>query len=1580
MNDASGENYSEAITYEIEKTDEGSNSYVLTMCVDQAYLSSVDTQYPVVIDPSYTWNSDPSLYDVYVLSGHASSNYYSSGVTGMYAGKTNANGIERTYMFFSGLQSMVNGCSVSSASLTLYEISGGTSGETVQVYRVSGPWSKSNLNWNNKPGYGTLVNSCQYTATLHKAVNIDITSYARNVANGSDHYGIMLKTQNETTSKYAKYYGTRHSSTQYRPKVVVNYCAKPTAATTVSLSNQYIKTGSSVVAAWSGISSSALSYVQYRIASLNADGTSVVNASVVPYSSSTKIGTASSGSAEINTSLLTEGYYNIYIRGVDQYGSAGEEKSIRIYMDGTAPMIGNVSLTPSGTSAIPASDAQPVISWSNVSDRFLKQVEYSVNGGSYTEMGTTSSGSFDLPEGVITTTGTYTIRVRARDEAGNLSSVKTLTYYYSASKPEIGRFLISDDADGVQFQLMDLTENDEVFQGTDVLWAVVEHGESPSTADYTEAIGNSQSGKIHFTVDELSVDSGIYDVYVKVLNENGSVSEPAMAVLYYFPNAVYNGTLNLSAESLSEDQEKSSTWKLTWDTESDSGTDAGRMTSADVYVSLDGGLFAKETTVTSGQIELNFADVDSYAMYRIIGNYADGSHKLSDIIAMEKVTEEEAISDAESELANALGEEEAASMESGEILEIAQMDAVAISSETDQGETTVFYYRQIAKDSDQDGLEDGYEIWDFGTAADMMDTDGDGFPDRYEIVLLGTNPVVYTADKDSDNDGLSNLQELEENTDPYLSDTDFDGILDAADTEPLKTDTASGETVNYNVSVNKGLYDLEESGTIYNPYSGLTKKTARSDTDYTLRYYDKKDNQTAELTKADSKNYLNTYTWNAGGQKIYMTYNGLPYVYTYDSLDNILTVSVNGTRLVQYVYGYDYEEDEETGGSYKSDSYLTRVNYANGGNIRYLYEDMDILVMKEDEDGNITTETKREHKLAYIKVDGKATDSSSYTYNQYGNVTEYIDSDSGVTYTYSYDNKQNLTGITGNNGFSMGTSSTDNSNRDAGEISYTTDTVWNLGEVQKTVHYSYQSSEPSKMETAETDLLTGKKLTVQRNLETGNSTTAIGSNISWTTTEGENQGTIVYRDGNRLLYTYDSNGNITQISKKASADATEEILATYVYDGMNQLIRENNCHSNTTTVYTYDTNGNLIGSKIYAYTAGNVSGTASATHTWNYTDTNWRDLLTSYDGTAITYDAGGNPLTWKNGGTLTWQGGRQLKQYEDSTQTIGYTYNDSGIRTKKTITDKSTGTTVTKTYYLDESNILAEKVSGSGNADRTVWYSYSGDGTLAGFMYNNADYYYQKNLQGDIVGIYNAAGELVVTYEYDAWGNLTDMTDTSGNNLGEINPFRYRGYYYDEDTGWYYLQSRYYDAEVGRFLNADDVEYLGNEALGCNLFTYCENEPVNHMDFNGCISISIILSGTFGLVSYIISWLALKEVVTGAKKFTVVSLILGSIGFISAVKSFYSDYNKYKKSNTSYGKKQLRIAKASFALTAVSFVFSIVIAKINPRAGKYISSLFFVIGTALGLTSGIISILTTMTKALNKSSYKNNKKIVAKYC
>ena len=143
--------------------------------------------------------------------------------------------------------------------------------------------------------------------------------------------------------------------------------------------------------------------------------------------------------------------------------------------------------------------------------------------------------------------------------------------------------------------------------------------------------------------------------------------------------------------------------------------------------------------------------------------------------------------------------------------------------------------------------------------------------------------------------------------------------------------------------------------------------------------------------------------------------------------------------------------------------------------------------------------------------------------------------------------------------------------------------------------------------------------------------------------------------------------------------------------------------------------------------------------------------------------------------------------------------------------------------------------------DGTNWlkFCYSADGEIVGFAYNNTPYYFVKNLQGDIVGIMNSASELVCTYKYDAWGKCTvydssGSVNTSSTFIGNVNPIRYRGYYYDVETGLYYVSSRYYDPEIGRWINVDSViAGVGDSIQAYNMFAYCLNNPVNMSDSSG---------------------------------------------------------------------------------------------------------------------------------------------------
>ena len=143
--------------------------------------------------------------------------------------------------------------------------------------------------------------------------------------------------------------------------------------------------------------------------------------------------------------------------------------------------------------------------------------------------------------------------------------------------------------------------------------------------------------------------------------------------------------------------------------------------------------------------------------------------------------------------------------------------------------------------------------------------------------------------------------------------------------------------------------------------------------------------------------------------------------------------------------------------------------------------------------------------------------------------------------------------------------------------------------------------------------------------------------------------------------------------------------------------------------------------------------------------------------------------------------------------------------------------------------------------DNCIWYTYDESGNVSGCRYGLNEYYFYRNGQGDIIGIIDGTGSVVAKYSYDAWGNILSITgyegeDVSGNpnHIANINPFRYRGYFYDTETGFYYVSSRYYDPKIGRWINADNaISDVGGDVRGYNLFSYCMNNPVNMSDHTG---------------------------------------------------------------------------------------------------------------------------------------------------
>ena len=299
-------------------------------------------------------------------------------------------------------------------------------------------------------------------------------------------------------------------------------------------------------------------------------------------------------------------------------------------------------------------------------------------------------------------------------------------------------------------------------------------------------------------------------------------------------------------------------------------------------------------------------------------------------------------------------------------------------------------------------------------------------------------------------------------------------------------------------------------------------------------------------------------------------------------------------------------------------------------------------------------------------------------------------------------------------------------------------------------------------------------------------------------------------------YGYDDNGNI------ASATLNGKWTG-YSYDALGQLVQVND-HSDTrsgadgtTWKYTYDLGGNILKKERFVY---NDTTTPLETVTYEYGDAAWRDKLTAVNGSTIRYDAIGNPLndgTW----TYTWQNGRQLQKMQKSGVTAEFVYNADGLRVQKTVNGVATK------YTLHGKNVV-HMTSGTDE----LHFFYDAQNRPAVVVYNGTAYAYVKSLQGDIVAILNENGNTVVSYGYDAWGAPLWCTGELAETLGKAQPFRYRGYVFDEETGLYYLRSRYYNPGWGRFVNADVLIGAG-KLLSHNFFAYCANAPVSFSDKHG---------------------------------------------------------------------------------------------------------------------------------------------------
>ena len=281
--------------------------------------------------------------------------------------------------------------------------------------------------------------------------------------------------------------------------------------------------------------------------------------------------------------------------------------------------------------------------------------------------------------------------------------------------------------------------------------------------------------------------------------------------------------------------------------------------------------------------------------------------------------------------------------------------------------------------------------------------------------------------------------------------------------------------------------------------------------------------------------------------------------------------------------------------------------------------------------------------------------------------------------------------------------------------------------------------------------------------------------------------------------------------------------------------------------YTYDSRGNITSKTV-----------GDAVTNFTYANTGWKDLLVSVDDTELEYDANGNVILYGDR-EFTWTYGRSLASVLDGMDEYTYTYDENGIRTSKTVDGVTT-------YYNTKDGVILSQTDG----ENTWYFQYDTSGTPLGFVLNGTQYFYITNQMNDVLAITDTNGDIVGNYEYDAWGKVL----TADTDLAKQNPLRYRGYYYDNETGYYYLQSRYYDSNICRFINSDipEISQMAKDVpVGTNLFAYCNNNPVNSKDLDGHIAANVIgaiIGAVIGAIGgyYLTRWLANKLNLSGWKR------------------------------------------------------------------------------------------------------------------
>ena len=650
-----------------------------------------------------------------------------------------------------------------------------------------------------------------------------------------------------------------------------------------------------------------------------------------------------------------------------------------------------------------------------------------------------------------------------------------------------------------------------------------------------------------------------------------------------------------------------------------------------------------------------------------------------------------------------------------------------------------------------------------------------------ELNILATGYVTKQSEDSKDDSSVSAGNESDDDTevDNYV---DYEVLSESVDkTKPfMQTSSEYDSTGNYGTSETN-----EQGSTTHYVYdvNGNVTSITDADDNVTSYAYDSSGN----LTSVKNGESENSYTYSGLGSVSKITHNGFDYSFNYDIFYNLVSTKIGNVTVASHTYD--------------SNGNLAKTTYANGDYLEYAYDNYGNISVITGETGKIAEMIYNKQGLVTKAVDYSSGETSYYYYTFDGSLeSEYRTSSDGSLAHYIITNADgNTVEKTSVNGQ---TKTITTGSDDDGKSFVNNDGVINETSTDDFGRVSTVTTKQNK-----SDAVFTKQYSYYHGSESNATTNMVGG--------------ISYKlSSDRVLdysYNYNDTGNVENVYENGKK------VAVYTYDELNQLVWYADTRTGRYIRIVYDNYGNIQKMESYSLGTNWAPVKLLETRTYSYGDTNWKDKLTEFDGDSITYDKNGNPLTYRDDMTFEWENGRILKKITTSEKAIQMNYDSNGMRTQKSVDGVKTN------YYYDSSNNLFALTQGND----TLFFYYDNSGEVMSVSCNGTMYYYIKDLQGDITEIVDKDGKAVAEYAYDAWGNM--LTEYNGTlTVGKLNPFRYRGYVYDEETGLYYLQSRYYDPLTGRFLNADIyADTQSGTPLSTNMFAYCENNAINNVDFTG---------------------------------------------------------------------------------------------------------------------------------------------------